>query len=567
MVKKLVWVFIVLLAAAGGAVIYVGQGPIAPGETQVATMGSVLRSLHGAGKVEGLSERVLVFPFAGRLDTVNVNEGQEVVLNDVLAELNPSDAKKQIAQAEAALKEAVAERDLAKNPPSADLIKQAEEKFEQAKAAVKLTEVKLKALESPPKPPAPEKWQVDDAQRSIDDAGTQLELAQIELKKLKDGPNPDDVAVAKAKLDAATTERDGAKRRLEQFKGGVPLPLFGKEPKETKADLEAALERAEEAVKVAQAEYDRVKRGPKQDDVRAAELKVEMKKSALEGAKANKERLVNPVAPPPAAAHEIEQANLALLQARAGERYAQAALAEVKRGPDPATVRAKDASVEKREAELAQAKLRLEALKLRATCDGVVTKRHVEAGATVQGFAPIITLVDFSQKRVRAEYDVTGMRDLKPGMPVIISSRAFNKETLDGKLQELGRVGPRKVPVEDPSASKGGEIQEVLIAVDEPKGELKKALYDKVLRPGLSVEAEVILERRDNVLRVPKSFVSQEEGQEYVWRLERDSKSGTNEAPRKRYVKCGLKDEHFVEIVDGLSDGDRIMKPKPANGR
>jgi len=251
MVKKLLLLFATLVLAGGGALIYLGRGPAAPGETAIATMGSVRRAVRGSGRVEGLPETTLSFGMPGRVETVNVREGEEVVMNNTLAELNPSEVEKQIKLAEAAAKEARAEVDLAKTPPPPEAIRQAEEKYEQAKAATKAAELKLQTLENPPKTPPPEQWQLEEADRTVQAAQTQLELAQIKLKKLKAGPNPDDVAVAKAKLDAAIVERDNAKKRLEQFKGGVPLPLLGREPKESKADLEAAYERAEEALKVA----------------------------------------------------------------------------------------------------------------------------------------------------------------------------------------------------------------------------------------------------------------------------------------------------------------------------
>ncbi|MCY3021794.1 MAG: efflux RND transporter periplasmic adaptor subunit [Planctomycetota bacterium] len=566
MVKKLIYLLLVLLALGAAGVVYLGAGAASNGETYVVTKGSVHRFVRGSGRVEGTGETALCFGMAGRLEAVNAKEGQEVVLNDTLAELNPAEIDKQIKQSAAALREAEAELDVAKTPPNPEAIRQAEEKYEQAKGAVTSAENKLKLLLQPPKPPAPPDWEVAAAERAVQAAQNKLELTQLELKKSLAGPNPDDVEVAKRKWEAAVAEREGAQRRLDAFKGGVPLPLFGKEPKETKADLEAALERAKEAEKVAAAEYDKAKRGPKPEDIRAAELKVEMAKTDLEGAKASKERLTDPKPPPPAPAHDIEQARLALTQAQSGERLAKAALDEAKRPPDPAKVRVAEAAKERKEGDLALLKLRKEGLQLRAPFDGLITRRHAEPGATVQAFVPIVTMVDFSKKRVRAEIDIGRMAEIKPGMNVVISSRAFNKETLDGKVLELGRVGVRKITVEDPSASKGGEIVEALIAVEEPKSELKKEA-SKVLRVGLPVEIEITVERRDNVLTVPRSCVPQADGQEFVWLVERNSKSGTNEAPKRRDVKCGMYDDHFVEILSGLTEGDRIVKPRPVNTR
>jgi multidrug efflux pump subunit AcrA (membrane-fusion protein) len=332
--------------------------------------------------------------------------------------------------------------------------------------------------------------------------------------------------------------------------------------------LEAALERAEEAVKVAEAEYDRVNRGPKPDDIKAQKVHVEMKKNAVEGAKAKKARLENPDPPPPALASEIKQAKLALEQAQTNERFAKEALDDAQRPPDPNKIRAAEAAREKREVELSSLNLHKEGFTLRAPFDGQITKKHYDAYATVPAYVPIVSMADFSHKRVRAEYDVAHLADIKPGMSVIIRSRSFNKEELEGKvLKEKWRIGARKIATEDPAAPKGGEIVEVLIEVEEPKSEAKKKLYDEVLQIGLPVDTEVVFEERLNVLRVPKSYVAQENGNPYVLLLERDRASGKTEAPRKRHVKCGLRDAQFVEIIEGLNDGDTIMKPKAKNER
>ncbi|MGD0093105.1 MAG: HlyD family efflux transporter periplasmic adaptor subunit [Planctomycetota bacterium] len=566
-VRAVVCVFLLLLGAGGGVLVYLSLTAAAPSDTCVATMDKVRRSLHGSGRVEGGPEATLSFGRPGRLDKVNVKEGQPVVLNETLAEMNPAEALKQITQAQAALNEAEAEFEVAKAPPPLEVIHQAEEKYEQAKSAAKSAALKLQVLQHPDPPLAAKEWEVADAELAVKDAQIKLERTETALKKLKAGPNLDDVEVSKRKWNVAITERENARNLLAQWK---PQQTFviggGPPPKETKADLEAALARAEDQEKVANAEYDRVKRGPKPEDIRPQELDVETAKLALDSANAKKARLEKPEPPPPPPAHEIEQAKLALEQAQAGERFAKAALEDANRGPDQNKVRAVEALKERRASELAMLNLFKEGLKLRAPFDGQVAKRHVEPGATVAAFVPIISIVDFSQKRVRAEYDVKNMGDLKAGLPVTISSRAFHQEEkLEGKVLELGHIGPRKVTVEDPAVTRGGEIVEVLIGIEEPKSEVKKELYNKVLQIGLPVETEVVLEERQNVLVVPRSYVAQENGNEYVWIVERDLVSGKAEAPKQRAVKCGLRDEHFVEIIEGLNVGDTITRPKPRN--
>jgi multidrug efflux pump subunit AcrA (membrane-fusion protein) len=175
-------------------------------------------------------------------------------------------------------------------------------------------------------------------------------------------------------------------------------------------------------------------------------------------------------------------------------------------------------------------------------------------GVLVPAFSPIITLVDFSKKLVRAEFDSARLGEIKKDMKVVLSSKAF-KETLDGKVERIVSVGTRRIFIDDPAATKGGEVVEVLISVEEPKSDLKKNAFATLL-PGLRMDALISLERKDKVLRIPKSFVTDEK---FV--LVRSSP--TSSEGRKREVKCGLRDEQYVEITEGLEEGDVIAKPEP----
>lgn len=68
-----------------------------------------------------------------------------------------------------------------------------------------------------------------------------------------------------------------------------------------------------------------------------------------------------------------------------------------------------------------------------------------------------------------------------------------------------------------------------------------------VLYPNLTVEANIILERRDDVLTIPRSFLD-EENQVMISKKE------------KRKIRIGLKDYNRVEVLEGLTESERIYK-------
>jgi multidrug efflux pump subunit AcrA (membrane-fusion protein) len=73
------------------------------------------------------------------------------------------------------------------------------------------------------------------------------------------------------------------------------------------------------------------------------------------------------------------------------------------------------------------------------------------------------------------------------------------------------------------------------------------------LRQGLTVTVSILVESREDVLLVPNSAITSKQGQSYVQLLSPD---GVTE---ERPVTTGLSDWQFTEIIEGLSEGDKVV--------
>lgn len=71
-----------------------------------------------------------------------------------------------------------------------------------------------------------------------------------------------------------------------------------------------------------------------------------------------------------------------------------------------------------------------------------------------------------------------------------------------------------------------------------------------VIYPNLTLEANIVIQTKEKALTIPRSYL--QEG-DYVML----------ENKQKRKVTTGLKDYQQVEIVDGLTAADVIIKPAP----
>jgi HlyD family secretion protein len=78
---------------------------------------------------------------------------------------------------------------------------------------------------------------------------------------------------------------------------------------------------------------------------------------------------------------------------------------------------------------------------------------------------------------------------------------------------------------------------------------------NQVLPGGLTASATVTIEEKNDVLIVPSRAVRRQGRDQVVELAGEDGKSAT------RLVKTGVQNDQFVEITDGLQDGDHVVIP------
>ena len=209
---------------------------------------------------------------------------------------------------------------------------------------------------------------------------------------------------------------------------------------------------------------------------------------------------------------------------------------------------ARAAACETARADVAQAAARVGVTKveqgrmtLYAPFDGTVAKIVGELGEystpSPPGVAtpPAIDLIDESCLYIEAPMDEVDAPKIKPGLPVRVSLDALPKQPLTGKVR---RVAPYVLAVE-----KQARTVDVEVDFERPPG--------VAMLVGYSADVEIVLSARSNVLRVPTAALI--EGSK-VMILNADS--GTLE---ERKVKVGMANWEFTEIIEGLSEGERIV--------
>jgi len=147
---------------------------------------------------------------------------------------------------------------------------------------------------------------------------------------------------------------------------------------------------------------------------------------------------------------------------------------------------------------------------------------------------PAVDLIDDTCLYVTAPMDEVDAPRLKAGQPARITLDALPGQIFDGRVR---RIAPYVTEVEK-------QARTVDVEVDFAETERRPLLV------GYSADAEVIIERRDKVLRVPTQAI-QQDGTVLVL--------GKDDKLEARSLKTGLANWAFTEIVSGLAAGDRVL--------
>jgi HlyD family secretion protein len=73
------------------------------------------------------------------------------------------------------------------------------------------------------------------------------------------------------------------------------------------------------------------------------------------------------------------------------------------------------------------------------------------------------------------------------------------------------------------------------------------------MAPGMTVDASVVIDKREDVLRLPRSLVrtrADDTATLKVW---------NGVSTEERTVKVGLRGNQYVEILSGLAEGDQVV--------
>jgi RND family efflux transporter MFP subunit len=192
--------------------------------------------------------------------------------------------------------------------------------------------------------------------------------------------------------------------------------------------------------------------------------------------------------------------------------------------------------------DLERAKSAVDNAQVVAPFSGVVTEKAVIPGEAVSPGVPVMTVVDIDHPWVEIQVDEVDIGIVKVGQKVRFTTDAFADREFYGKITWL---------------SKNAELKKVggRVRMDEEdlvfRGRVKFLDGKKMLRPGMSVYAEIITGEKKGVIIVPREAVTLRSGKRMVLVI-KDGRAF------EKVIELGLKDAEKVEILKGLSLGQKV---------
>lgn len=225
--RKLLFVClgVLLIVAVVAAAVYRGYGPSAVEvKTAVAEKRVYEEKVLATGRVESVNPAEVIAPYAARLVSLKVKEGDRVLAGQSLGELDLSDIEQNLREAEAAYDTARAELDQAYDQAKPERLAEAESALQASKAAADAARKKLERYKYLLDQGAVSPAEYEDVESACIQAQAGEEAAAARLQALRED-SADRIKIADARLKQAQAALDKARQMVN--KGLLPAPVDG----------------------------------------------------------------------------------------------------------------------------------------------------------------------------------------------------------------------------------------------------------------------------------------------------------------------------------------------------
>ena len=179
-------------------------------------------------------------------------------------------------------------------------------------------------------------------------------------------------------------------------------------------------------------------------------------------------------------------------------------------------------------------KLQLQKTIITAPIDGVIVDLpYYTQGTEIPTGVTIVKIMDYRTMYMDVQLPEKYITVIKPGQTVKLTNYTIPDDTIIGNVTQLS-----------PAINADTRTFKGTISIDN---------QDYLLRPGMFVKADIVTDRRDSVIVIPKSIILSRQRGKTVFIVDRG-------LAVERIIDTGLENITDVEVIRGLAKNERVVK-------
>ena len=226
---------------------------------------------------------------------------------------------------------------------------------------------------------------------------------------------------------------------------------------------------------------------------------------------------------------ETNQLNLELMES---ELKKQQSLFE-KGGVTQKELKTAEINYENAKTTVVTSKLQLEKTRISAPITGVIVDLpyHTQ-GTQVEAGLTMVKIMDYKTMYMDVQLPEKYINEIKPGQPVKLTNYTIPEDTIIGSVTQLS-----------PAINADTRTFKGTVSIDN---------REFLLRPGMFVKADIVIDRRDSVIVIPKNIILSRQRGKTVFIVDRGIAA-------ERIIETGLENLTDVEVTRGLARNERIV--------
>jgi HlyD family secretion protein len=254
-------------------------------------------------------------------------------------------------------------------------------------------------------------------------------------------------------------------------------------------------------------------------------------------------------------------------------------------------------NVSEAKAQLATANANVEKMTVAAPIAGVITAVNNSNGDNVQSGKAVLTIVDMTSIKVKVSVDELDISKVQLGQTAAVKFDALKDKTYEGSVEAIAQIG---------NSSNNVTTYDVVVAVKDPTG----------IKLGMNANVNILVESKENALVIPAEALVESNGNKFV--MVENTAAGTsttstgNNTPSQNSaaqgtgtngqattgtrqnatngqraqgfktgqatggtqnttaasgrlvpIKTGLETENYIEVLEGVTEGQRLLVTLP----